>query len=79
MDKANGEEILHIDRKIKKPTKFNTVNKLNRTLEPFQDDEYNLGTKAKLCSGMVSRSDEDGFCLRCRSSAASAPTCSRAR
>ena len=58
LDKANGEEILHIDRKIKKSSKFNTINKLNRPLEPFQDDEYTLGTKSKLCSGMVSRSDD---------------------
>jgi hypothetical protein len=58
LDKASGEEILHIDRKIKKPTKFNTVNKLNRTLEPFQDDEYSLNSKSKLCSGMVSRGDD---------------------
>ncbi|MFT4977255.1 MAG: hypothetical protein ACI8S6_003160, partial [Myxococcota bacterium] len=57
LDKDADEEILHIDRKIKAPSKFNTVKKLNRTLEPFKDEEYELGQKSKLCSGMVSRGD----------------------
>jgi len=59
LDKDADQEVLHIDRKIKVASKFNTVKKLNRTLEPFQDDEYALGQKSKLCSGMVSRG-EDG-------------------
>lgn len=53
---ADNQEILHIDRKIKTSAKFNNVKKLNRTLEPFGDESYQLTKKARMCSGTVSRS-----------------------
>ena len=53
---TDNQEILHIDRKIKTSAKFNNVKKLNRTLEPFGDESYQLTKKARMCSGTVSRS-----------------------
>ena len=55
----DSQEVLHIDRKIKQPGKFNNVKKLNRTLEPFNDKDYQLNQKTRMCAGIVNRS-EDG-------------------
>ena len=59
---AEDLEILHIDKKIRQSGKFNNIKKLNRTLEPFDDADYQLGRKSRMCAGMVSRS-ADGALL----------------
>ena len=56
-DKAEDEHILHIDRKIRKPTRFASVKKINRTLEAFDEEDYAVSSKTKFCVGMVSRDD----------------------
>ena len=59
-DKESDSQILHIDRKIRQPTKFSTVKKVNRTLEAFDDDEYQVGRKSRMCAGTVTR-DQKGL------------------
>ena len=62
LDKSRAkdeQEVLHIDRKLKQSTKFSNVKKLNRTLEPFDDDTYQLNRKTRMCAGIVNR-DEAG-------------------
>jgi hypothetical protein len=62
LDKSLGkddQEVLHIDRKIKTSAKFNNVKKVNRTLEPFGDEDYQLSAKARMCAGVVNRSEDD--------------------
>ena len=59
-DKATTKTILHIDRKIRKATRFGNLKKVNTTLEAFNDKDYTLGSKARMCAGMVGR-DEQGL------------------
>jgi hypothetical protein len=57
-DKATDQHILHIDKKIRSPAKFANVKKVNKTLLAFDDEEYQVTPKARMCAGTVTRDDQ---------------------